>query len=233
MFVANEPAMVIGDCLVVADMHIGLGKEAYEAGIAIPSQSERFAKKLNRLKKETKTKRLVVLGDMKHKVSGLSFHERREIEKFLSAADFEKTIIVKGNHDGHIEKAIPSRMKNRVSVKKSFAVGDYMLTHGHRKVKTGKKNIVIGHNHPKVKFVDDLGATYIEPVWVRGRLKNGKRLVIMPSFNELSGAMIVNDKRSSDKDHRTFMGPIAKDIIKESARIYLLDGTYLGHLKDL
>ena len=233
MFVMNEPAIVIKDCLIIADLHIGLAKEIYDAGIQIPSQTEKFARKLNALRKRTKAKKLVILGDMKHRVLGLSFLEKREIQKFLSLVEFPHIIIVKGNHDGFIEKAILPEMKSRVSIRKSLVIGGCMLTHGHRKIKSSKRTTIIGHNHPKIKFVDDLGAIYIEPVWIRGRLKDGKKIIIMPAFNDLSGSMVVNDPKFSDKEHRGFMGPIAKDIIKESARVYLLDGTYLGYLKDL
>ena len=45
----------------------------------------------------------------------------------------------------------------------------------------------------------------------------------MPAFNELCGAILVN------KD--SLLGPIAKRV--KSARIYLMDGTDLGLLKDM
>ena len=48
-------------------------------------------------------------------------------------------------------------------------------------------------------------------------------VIIMPAFNELCGATVVN----RDK----LLGPIAKKII--NPRIHLLDGTELGALKDL
>src|SRR3989304_7079091 len=118
MFVMNEPAIVIKDCLIIADLHIGLAKEIYDAGIQIPSQTEKFARKLNALRKKTKAKKLVILGDMKHKVLGLSFLEKREIPQVLSLVEFPHIIIVKGNHDGFIEKAILPEMKPRVSVRK-------------------------------------------------------------------------------------------------------------------
>lgn len=233
MFVANEPALLINRCLIVGDLHIGLSKEMYDAGVMLPSQAEKFVKKLNRLKTETGAERLVILGDMKHRVAGISFLERKEIHRFLSGLDFKKITIVKGNHDGHIEKAIQPDVKNKVVVRKSIAIGKYYLTHGHRRARTGKKIIIIAHNHPKIKFVDDMGAKYIEPVWIKAGLRNGKRLVIMPSFNELSGSMVVNDPKLSDKNHKGFMGPVAKNIVESTAKVYLLDGTYLGYLKDL
>ena len=145
--------------------------------------------------------------------------EAKEIPNFLSLINFRDVVVIKGNHDGAIESII-----GKIPVKKSVSVNDYCLTHGHMNIKTKKKHIVIGHNQPHVKLKDDMGAIYVEPVWVKGRLKDGKELIIMPAFNELCGASIVNDMH--------FIGPIAKNLLT-SAHAYLLDGTDIGALDDM
>ena len=223
MFIVDCPVMVVQKYLVVADLHIGITKEIYERGVSIPSQIKSMANKLNRLKKETKATGLIILGDIKHKVPGTNWQELREVPEFLSLLKFRKIIIVKGNHDGNIENMI--KLKN-VFVRKYFSVGDYYFTHGHRNASTKKKNIVIGHNHSHIMFRDELGAIYTEPVWLIGKVKiNGvsHKLIIMPNFNELCGASIVNKDR--------LLGPLARRI--KGARAYLLDGTDIGLIKDL
>lgn len=219
MFVKNEAAMKTGNYLVVADVHIGITKDIWESGISLPSQVSALAGRLNRLRKLTKAKRLIIIGDLKHKTVGISRQEAREVPEFLKMLKFEKIIIVKGNHDGHIEKLVAGIKK--VSVKKSFPVGGYIFTHGHRKVKT-KKIIVIGHNHLAVKFMDDIGAVYTEPVWVKGKAC-GNKIIIMPAFNELCGYYSVNKGN--------FHGPVASGM--KDGRMYLLDGTDIGRIKDL
>lgn len=222
MFLKNYPAMKIGDYLVVADLHIGITKDIYDSGVVVPRQSKLLAEKINKLKRITKAKKIILLGDVKHKVLGFSLQEKFELERFFDALNFSSIIIVKGNHDGDIEKMLPDN-KN-ISVRKSSILGDYFLTHGHRNISTKKKIIVIGHNQPHVKFRDEMKAVYVEPVWVRGKLGGklkGKRLVIMPAFNELCGATIVN----KDK----LLGPVAKQLSR-NAHAYLLDGTDLGSL---
>ncbi len=225
-FLKNYPALKIGKCLIVADLHIGITKDIYEKGIVMPSQPEKLAKRINKLKKITRTKKLILLGDVKHRVLGFSLQEKFELDRFFLLLDFDDIIIVKGNHDGGIEKMVP-RGKN-IRVKSSITIENYFLTHGHRNVKTGKRTIVIGHNQPHVKFRDKLGAVYVEPVWVIGKLAkrlNGKTLVIMPAFNELCGATIVN------KDE--LLGPIAKMLDTKNARAYLLDGTDIGAINNM
>ena len=219
MFVVGKPALVIGKALIIADLHIGITRELYESGVSMPSQIKDMTDKIHELKKATRTKQLIILGDIKHKVPGISWQELKEVPEFLSSLEFEKIVIVKGNHDGSIEKMIEGI--NKVRIRKSIVVGDYLLTHGHRNVKT-KKNIVIAHNHPHIRFRDRFGAIYTEPVWVRGSI-NGRELIVMPAFNELCGATIVN------KD--ALLGPIAKKI--RNAHAFLLDGTDLGLIKDL
>lgn len=228
MFLKNYPAMKLGEYLVVADLHIGITKDLYDSGVLIPRQSKLLAEKINKLKKITKAKKLILLGDVKHKFLGFSLREKYELERFFESLNFKDIVIVKGNHDGDIEKMIPTDMRKTIKIKKSFSFGNYLFTHGHRNVKTSKKTIIIGHNQPSVKIKDEMGAIYIVPVWVRGKLKGklkGKHLIMMPAFNELCGSTIVNRDR--------LLGPIAKQLNKKSVHIYLLDGTDIGMLSDL
>lgn len=224
MFIAGKPVMKIGELLIVADLHLGITKDIWDKGVRLPSQAGILAKRLNDLKKSSKTKKLVLLGDVKHSIPVISWQEQKELPEFFSLLDFKKIILLKGNHDGNIERLVPENVK----VKKTYAYGDYVFTHGHRRIKTTKKIIVIGHNQPHVKFRDEMGATYTEPVWVRGPLKGNyknKKMIMVPAFNELAGATIVN----RDK----LLGPIAKNLDVRKSHCFLLDGTDLGVINDL
>jgi len=214
--------MKVGDCLVITDLHIGITRDIWERGVSLPRQAKKLADRINGLKKKTKTKRLVILGDVKHKVPGISFQEKKEIPEFFSLLKYREIIITKGNHDGNIEKLIKSK---RVKIRKSFSYGSYIFTHGHRKIKTRNKIIVIGHNQPHIKLVDKMGAVYVEPVWVKGIAKDKRKIIIVPAFNELCGATIMN------RDE--LIGPIAKKLDIKKTKVYLLDGTDLGKLSDL
>lgn len=223
MFIANYPAMKVRNALIIADIHLGITKDARDRGINLPSQVDSFAKRINVLKKKTRTKKLILLGDVKHGII-TTWQEKKEIPEFFEQIRYKDIILVKGNHDGLIEKIVPEKVR----VVKSYSYGIFVFTHGHRNIETKKKWIVIGHNQPHVMFRDCVGALYTEPVWVKGPLKgkmNGKKIVMMPGFNELSGATVVN----SDE----LLGPMAKTIDKKKARCYLLDGTYLGTIASL
>ena len=222
MFLTNYPAMVIKDYLVVADVHIGITKELKRAGVLLPSQVDKLARQLNTLKLVAKAKKLIILGDFKHEIPRISWQERVEIPQLLELLDFKSVVITKGNHDGHIEKIVHDK---RVKIKKSFSVGDYIFSHGHRRIKTKKNTVVIGHNHPHVRFIDSIGTVYTQPCWVIGRAGDA-RVIMVPAFNELCGATVVNGKDD-------FLGPIARHVDRKNAKVYLLDGTYLGSIRNL
>ena len=255
-FLTNYPALIINapsnhgkhsrrdetSYLIISDLHIGITKRLYDKGISIPSQIKGMLDRIHELKRISGAKNLIMLGDIKDKVPGTSWQEEMEIPNFLSRLKFDKIIIVKGNHDGNIEKLIPN--KKKIKVVNYFNIGNYHLTHGHRalkpsemKTKKSETTIIIGHNQPHIQFQDDMKANYSEPVWVRGIIMNapkktkkrsrrntGVRLIIMPAFNELCGATTVN----KDK----LLGPIAKNLDYKKTHIFLLDGTDLGKLSD-
>jgi uncharacterized protein len=224
MFIVDKPAMLVDGILVISDLHLGITKDIWDKGIRLPSQVSSLAKKVNDLKKFTKAKKLVLLGDVKHNIPNISWQEYREVPEFFSLLKFRDIVIVKGNHDGLIEKLVPKNVK----VVKTFVHGNYAFTHGHRKIETKKKIIVIGHNQPHVRFRDKMKAIYTEPVWVKGYLTGtykGKKIIMVPAFNELAGATLIN------KDQ--MLGPIAKCLDKKKSHCYLLDGTDLGVINDL
>ncbi len=222
MFVKNQPAMVLGEYLIVSDIHIGISSEIRSSGIIIPNQAEKLAERINKLKTKTKTKKLVILGDLKHNVYGTTYTEKKEIPLFIEKLKFKNIIITKGNHDGLIENLITDK---RVKIVKYFSIGNYLLTHGHRKVET-INNIIMGHSHYSIKFKDKIGSYYIVPVWIIGKYKKIS-IIMLPSFNEVSGSACINEKKT------TFRGPIGKYLKKSSSRAYLLDGTDIGTVSSL
>jgi len=191
----------------------------YKKGFLIPRQGEALAERINKIMKKTRTTKLIVVGDLKHKIPVSSEFEKEELHAFLSKLKAKKVILTKGNHDGKIEQILHGYQK--LKVVKSFKIKNYLFTHGHRKIETDAKTIVIGHNHPHIKFKDEVGSVYIVPVWVKGFV--GKQnLIIMPAFNEMAGSTIITD---------WLLGPIAKNIRNASA--FLLDGTDIGKTKNI
>ncbi len=101
-----------------------------------------------------------------------------------------------------------------------------------------KKVLVIAHNHPAVALQDSLGNVTKEPCWVRFTLteKAHQRytelpdeVIMVPAFNRSLGGSPVNIQGGK------LLGPLLTEGMAdlENARIYLLDGIYLGTLGSL
>lgn len=237
----TEPALLLENkILVVADLHIGIEHEIFESGITIPSQVEKIQERIDRLLKQTKAKHLIILGDVKHQVPHISWQEYKEIPKFLEHFKI-KISIIKGNHDGNIERLAPPEID--IYDPQGFKVNNFLLTHGQAWPFLGDLDteyIIMGHVHPVVEFWTE-NFRSIEPCWLKCKIDNErlfekykiktnlKQGIIMPAFNHLIGGMAFNSKDFEP------LGPLLKnEILKwKNAEVYLLDGTYLGNLKDL
>jgi len=247
-FIKNYPALFIPEikALVIADLHIGISYELYKSGINIPSQVKQMKKTIEKLIKQTKARRLIILGDVKHDVPGISVQEMREIPEFLKALSRKiKVEICLGNHDTYLKEILPEEIKLHGS--KGFKIKNFGFNHGHAwpsKELITCDHLIISHTHPTIQFTDKFGYRIIKPVWIKSKIdqekvkkrykvkKTGKlEVVIIPAFNDLLGGTPVNVKTTSDE----LLGPLLKNnfIDMKTAEIYLLDATYLGKLKDI
>ena len=243
-FVTGEPALFIRKTLVVSDLHIGIEHRYRKKGISLPSQSGRMLERLERLVRETKARKMVVIGDVKHKVPGTSFQEEREIPAFFRRLlELGEVEVTPGNHDGGIEGLLPPEVVLHPG--SGFMLDGNWLCHGHAwppegVLKAGR--VVTGHNHAGFEFRDRLGYRWVEPVWVRASLDEGKleerygkvgsstpELVLIPPFNEFTGYIGLNRKGHGEDGP----GPLFRAARRDSARVYMLDGTLLGELGKL
>jgi hypothetical protein len=134
----------------------------------------------------------------------------------------------------------------RIYSSRGFKIEKYGFFHGHAwpsKRLMRCDYLFMGHIQPAVEFKDRFGHRSIHRVWVVSKLNKKKvekrykikdlgRLVltIVPSFNELSGYFILNKEERDDLYGSLFSENIVE--IRKS-KVYFLDGTYLGELKNL
>jgi hypothetical protein len=238
--VPDVPALVAGDLLVAADLHIGLEEELREKGIRVPGRAEAMASLLVETADRRGADRLVLLGDVKHLVPKMASRERRDVYVFFRdlAARFREIYIAQGNHDGMLRHIVPRSVKFRSPY--GFRIEDVGFCHGHawpfKKVMEAK-TLLMGHNHPAVAFRDAMGHRQILPCWMRVPFRAKHRryarlpreAIVVPAFNELCGGMPVNDVRAR------FIGPLFDEDVVDvgAASVHLLDGTRLGSLRDL
>lgn len=263
-FITGEPALLMGRSLVIADLHLGAEHDYRAAGIRMPSRTQEVQGEIEALIRKTRAERLIILGDVKHKVPGISFQEEREVPEFLSRLakctglrPDERLIegkrsrhtisieVVPGNHDGWLAKLCPGIT---VHSSEGMMLGGFYLSHGHAwpgKEALGAEAIIMGHNHPQVEFIDRLGHSWRERVWIRAPLsrkmlsihysklpKHLPDFLLMPAFSRLVGGWAAN--RLDDKGRLVGgLGPITRCADIKRALAYMLDGTFLGEVSKI
>jgi hypothetical protein len=238
--VLNEAALIVKEkrMLVIADLHIGIESELREKGLQAPSQTVMMTKRIQSLCIQQKSKDVIILGDIKHNIPSSSFEERKDVKRFLDEITSLGTIhIIPGNHDGNIRKLLPSDVKLHSSG--GLMIDDIGFVHGHRlphEEIMQCDHVIVAHTHPTIMLMDRLGYKTYESCWVRGKCKKNNLLkqypaaknpeiIIVPAFHPLCGGIAIN--------HDPILGPFGKIVDVHQAMIYLLDGSFLGKVKDI
>lgn len=257
--------------VVVGDLHIGWEVALSHQGIHVPSQTSKMLERLKTIIEKEHPTRLIMLGDVKHSVTGAELEEWRDVPEFFEA--LVKLVpavqILVGNHDGNLEPLTPSKVELLAPTGITLW-GKFGLLHGHAWPSPeilGCDTAILGHLHPAVTLRDALGYRLTKPAWVmapcdpkkllRGTLKAAgvrakgdpekllednfhvklkiSRCVFVPPFNDFLGGRPVNSKRMEDTHAGEGLGPLLRSgaVDMNSAEVHLLDGTYLGRVKQL
>jgi metallophosphoesterase superfamily enzyme len=246
--IPDAPAAV-ADCgderaLVVADYHAGIEIGLrYERGVELRSDTDGRRERLLALAGRVDPDRVVVLGDLVHRIGDPGDGERDEVSALvdaLSARGLSLTL-VPGNHDGGVADAYTDRID--VTDPGGWRRGDVGFVHGHtwpdRSV-LAAETVCMGHEHPQVRLEDEVGGGRAEKAWLRGPLRpdpfathldvgvdalawgaSRPELVVFPAFNDRSGGTWIN------APGREFLAPFLPEGLGD-AEAYLLDGTRLG-----
>ena len=244
-FVHDSPALLLESkkerILVIADLHIGLEKELAANGITVPSQLMKLQRRLFDLVEKTNANHVIILGDIKHDYKGIGWQEMVDVPAFFQRlAEEVKVTLVKGNHDGDIEQVLPKGIELHDPV--GYVMEDVLLTHGQawpEKSMLPAKTIIMGHIHPAVEFWSG-GARSVEHVFMRAPVRkdvlerkfktktNLENAIIVPTFNHMSGGASFNRQDFEP------IGPLLEKVVDwKNGEVFLVDGTYLGLLKNL
>ncbi|HYV99812.1 MAG TPA: metallophosphoesterase [Candidatus Acidoferrum sp.] len=274
--IGSEPALLLRrgkeKIIVVGDLHIGWEVTLSRQGIHVPSQTFKMLSRLREIIQNEKPTRVIMLGDVKHSVSGAELEEWRDVPEFFE--ELAKLVpciqVVLGNHDGNLEPLTPSSVQlipsTGIELWKKFG-----LIHGHAWPAPELlecETLILGHLHPAITLRDAMGYRLTKPVWIIApcdvrklipgvlkaanvAVKSGnpqqilnerfhikpavRRCVFIPPFNDFLGGRPVNSKRIEETHAGEGLGPIVRSraVDLENAEIHLLDGTYLGHVREL
>ena len=228
--------------LALADYHAGIEVGLrYERGVELQSNAEDRRQRVLSLLDQTRAERVVVLGDLFHRIAEPDGEEAEEVRRLLDALERRDVplTLARGNHDGGVAAVFPDRID--LLPPEGARLGDVGLVHGHTwpgEEALSASTLCMGHEHPQVRLTDDVGGSRVERAWLRGPLEKepfaehlgvepssmawgAPELVVFPAFNERSGGTWINVEGQS------FLAPFLPTGLA-SGEAYLLDGTRLG-----
>lgn len=251
-FIPGEAAMKLnsplGSILIVADLHIGFeGKASKNTSNSLLSQKvlDELSVLVNRVSPDI----LLICGDVKDNVmtpsAAISSMLWNAFNDILACC--ENIWIVRGNHDGKLERYLPSkiRMFPGTDALIQTSCGVIGLCHGHAAFTsrlTSADTLVLGHSHPSIHLRDRF-SKYILRTWIRSSTSSfklitdqkarlsptnqsahlpKKEIIVLPAFNQYFGGFPINEGGFVP-------GFIAERLIHpDMADLYLLDGVFLG-----
>jgi metallophosphoesterase superfamily enzyme len=256
--VPGEPAAVAstGDerVLVVADYHAGIEVGLrYERGVELESAADVRRTRLERVLDRTDPDRLLVLGDLVHRIGRPDGDEVDELRTLVDrVTDRVPMTLVPGNHDGGVaDLGLDADYDFEVVDAAGIRRGPVGFLHGHTWPAADvlrAEVVCVGHEHPSVRLEDAVGGSRVERAWLRGTIdpaafeghvdgvgedggedddENGStetELVVVPAFNDRSGGTWVN------VEGQAFLAPFLPDALPDG-ELYLFDGTRLGHYR--
>ncbi len=215
---AAPGAAIIGKSAVVADLHFGF--EHCSTDI-LRVQTRLTFTALQKLIECYNIEEIIINGDVKHSFGKEVPGEWAEIRLFFNRLkDLIQVRAVKGNHDNYLQNIL---MPLGIKVEREVELEGWLITHGHELSPTCErkeiKGVVIGHEHPAVKFRDDVGATFKYRCFLLAQ-REGKPLLVLPSLNPWSfGTDILESK--------TYISPFLNAQVVSKAKIVVVEGDQL------
>jgi hypothetical protein len=237
-FVKGSPALLIKKerVLVVGDLHIGMHLKLRESGIYFQNATQKMAKSLLEAYEGSGARGIVLLGDVKESITSPRFAEYKELKLFFDALSGIEMRIVKGNHDGGLERVLES-MGFGIPVEREVRIGGVALTHGNSwpsAMAMLSRYIVVGHGHYAL-----MRGGMREKIWLVSKVtkraskkyvhyNRNATLIVAPSFNSLITGSALSERAEGYL-------PLLKNGFFDfkSSKVYGLDGRLAGRVKKL
>jgi len=168
-----EKAVMLGNSLIVADLHLGYEVAMAREGFYLPRVFHEVVGRLKAILERERPKRLIINGDLKHSFVP-EWRERQELKAFVEEVSphVEEVVLVRGNHD------VGARWLEKLGVEilDGATLYGWTVVHGHRLVEG--ERFIIGHEHPSIRLRDEVGALLKVPAFLLG-----DDMVVLPAFS--------------------------------------------------
>ncbi|MFA6805080.1 MAG: metallophosphoesterase [Candidatus Methanomethylophilaceae archaeon] len=202
--ITNDRCLILdndGPTAVLGDLHLGYERALEDEGMYLPRiNADSIRENLNRILSKYEPSRVVLLGDIKHDFRRSKYAVKEEIAEIIGLlTEAAEVIVIKGNHDNFLQNTLSGMGLMAVDY---VDIGGYRLEHGH--VDSGKRPVIIGHEHPSVRIPGMVSGGFKMQCFVVAR-KDG--VIVLPPFspfasgNDLSldpGCVMADALRRSD-----------------------------------
>jgi len=222
--------ILIRESLVISDIHIGYEQALNREGIMVPRfQYAKILQRLTEIIKKFGPKRIILNGDLKHEFGRITRQEWEESLNFIEflRENFKEIILIKGNHDNFTTFIAE---KTELKVYESYKLEEFIIMHGDKipedLMEMEMETIIIGHEHPCLGIRNGERLEKIK-CYLKGEF-NGKKLIVMPSFNFVT--------EGSDILHEKPLSPFLRNINTENFEVYGVENFEVlrfGRIKDI
>ena len=192
----DDRAIIVGDTLVVADLHVGRGTGG-SLELPVGSSSD-VVERFRSLVERHDPAEAVVAGDLLHSFQTVPRTVESTVAGLRSACREAgaRLLVTPGNHDTMLDSVWDG------PTEREYRVGDAVVCHGHEVPETDADRYVVGHDHPTIRIEGQRRPCYL----VGTDQYRGREVVMLPSFNRLNAGVEVNDMRAGD-----FQSPLVTD----------------------
>ncbi|WP_324661864.1 metallophosphoesterase [Haloarcula sediminis] len=189
--------VVLGDVLVVADLHVGRGTGG-ELEFPVGSGSD-MVERFRDLLKRHGPEEVVLAGDLLHSFQTVPRTVTDTVDGLRAACREAgaRLVVTPGNHDTMLDSVWDG------PTEREYRVGDTLVLHGHEPPEGDADRYVVGHDHPTIEIEGQRRPCYL----VGERQYGGGDVVMVPSFNKLNAGVRVNAMSAGE-----FQSPLVTDV---------------------
>jgi len=192
----RDRAAMIGDVLVLADLHVGRGAAS---NVELPvGEGEEMVERFGALCGWFGPDEVVVAGDLFHSFDTVPVRVENTLAGLRAAArDVGARIVVTpGNHDTMLDVVWNG------PTTPEYRIDDTVVCHGHVEPGADADRYIVGHDHPTISIEGQRHPCYL----AGDGTYEGADLVMLPAFNRLLAGVEVNGMSATE-----FMSPLIRD----------------------
>jgi len=208
--------------LIFADTHLGFEEDMASKGVYLPKvQLKNVLEMLDDALSSLSVERVVIVGDVKHNFSKLTYQEGKELRElfgYLKSRGIGEIHLVRGNHDNYV--GIVASKMDVLMHDEAYVVDDIVFIHGHKSLPDNMeaKLIIMGHEHPSIGLRDEIGFIAKFSCFLKTPLVDGLTAIVLPASGIYQTGTRVSLARTE------YLSPIMREkAVLEKAKPYIID----------